>query len=122
MWHPTPLVAALFLLASLAGPPPATDATSQSGDLEAFFGKRSYAPGTKALLAVRSSSRKLMIHVFRAGAEVGPTRGNTTMRGVPVAPKQVVRWGRAGWGSVTVPIRYWPSGLYFARIRAGRST
>ena len=61
----------------------------------------------------------MKIQLFRAGGEVGPTRGNRTMRGVPVDSVQVVHWKKRGWGSVRVHLRYWPSGLYFARIQAG---
>lgn len=114
-----PLLTVSLLFVCSSGHCQAARASPDARELEAYFGKRSYAPGSKAFLAVRSSSRKLTIRLFRAGAEVGRTRGNATMRGVPVAPKQVVRWGRNGWGSVAVPILYWPSGLYFAYIRAG---
>ena len=86
---------------------------------EAYFGKRSYAPGSTAWLAVRSSAARLTIQLFRAGGELGPTRGNQTMRGVSVAPAQVVRWRKQGWGSTPLHLYHWPSGLYFARIRAG---
>jgi hypothetical protein len=86
-----PLLTVAFLLTCFSGPGAAAEASPDSGELEAYFGKRSYAPGSRAWLAVRTSSRKFTVHLFRAGAEVGPTRGNGTMRGVRVAPRQVVR-------------------------------
>lgn len=87
-------------------------------NLEAFFAARSYGPGALAGLQIRSSSPWLKIAVFRSGPEGKRTPGDSTMLGVPVAPERVVRWRRAGWGTVPLRLQYWPSGLYFARIKA----
>jgi hypothetical protein len=115
MRHALPFLAATIVLALSAGSSPAAPPSS----FEAYFGKRSYAPGSTAWLAVHGPRTHLKIQLFRAGAELGPTRGNKTMRGVPVSAVQIVHWTRRGWGSVPVRLRYWPSGLYFARIQAG---
>ena len=114
-----PLLTALVALCS-TGASPADVASPASSGLEVYFGKRSYAPGSTAWLAVRSASRSLTVEVFRAGGERGPTPGRSTLRGLQVTPKVVVRWNHEGWGSVPVRLQYWPSGVYFARIRAGR--
>jgi N,N-dimethylformamidase beta subunit-like, C-terminal len=112
------LFAALLVLTS-AGASAAEVASPATAELEAYFSKRSYSPGSTAWLAVRSDSRSLTVEVFRAGGEQGRTRGRSTLRGLRVMPKFVFRRSRAGWGSVPVRLHYWPSGLYFARVRAG---
>jgi hypothetical protein len=118
MRHALLLVTAFLTLVCSADAVPAEAASPASTGLEAFFGERSYAPGSIAWLAVRSSSRTLTVEVLRAGGERGRTRGRSTMRGVPVTPKRVFRWKRDGWGSLPVRLQYWPSGVYFARISA----
>jgi hypothetical protein len=120
MRHALPLCTVLLALLCPGAAGSAAGASEASAGLEAYFAKRSYAPGSIAWLAVKSSRRSLTVELFRAGAEKGPTPGRSTMRGMPVTPKQVVRWTRHGWGSVPVRLWYWPSGVYFPRIRAGR--
>ncbi len=111
------LAGLLIVLVSSGVIGPARAAPGPSAKFEAYFGKWSYAPGSLAFLAVRSSSSSLTIELFRSGTEARRTPGHSTMRGVRVEPKRVIRWSRTGWGSVPVRLRHWPSGLYFARIR-----
>jgi hypothetical protein len=50
--------------------------------------------------------------------------GNRTMRGLSVDDPHVVRWSgtysRDRFRAVPVDLRYWPSGLYFARVKTNR--
>jgi N,N-dimethylformamidase beta subunit-like, C-terminal len=117
-----PLLPALVGLLFTVGSSPAAPSSPAVTKLEAYFGERSYAPGTIAWLAVRSASSTFTVQVFRAGGERGPTRGRATIRGLSVTPKAVYRRRRGAWVSVPVRLHYWPSGLYFARILSGDRT
>jgi hypothetical protein len=91
----------------------------RSATFEAYLTERSYAPGNSAVLRVRNGSSRLTIQIFRAGAERGRTRGDATLRGVPVEqPRSVHLVGGRGWGTVRIRLQYWPSGLYYVRVRS----
>lgn len=75
--------------------------------VEAYFTERSYRPGDRATLVVRAPGRRATVQVFHVGPGASPT-------GVPVNDPLVVRAAR----TVRLRIRYWPSGVYLARIRA----
>lgn len=89
----------------------------QAPSVEATFLRDSYRPGATAMLVLWHAERVLTLRIFHAGPENEPTVGNITMNGVPVtAPIEV------GAHKAHMPIRVrigdWPSGLYFARLRA----
>ena len=92
--------------------------------LAAGFTERTYAPGDRASLVVTARARTLTIQVFRSGPEALPTRRNDVMLGVPVASPFSVRGSDSGAvvaRTIRVPLWSWPSGLYFARVSAGRA-
>jgi hypothetical protein len=96
-------------------------AAQRPGVFEANFTARSYAPGQRAQLRVRNGSSRLTVQLFRAGAEQGRTRGKSLLRGVPMESARSVRLRPAkGWTTVRIRLQYWPSGLYFARLRNQR--
>ena len=85
--------------------------------VQAAFELECYRPGERARLVIRHRSKALTMQVFEAGPERVPTLTDTEMNGIPVAHER--RLGRvSGRRVVTVPIRRWESGLYFARLRA----
>jgi hypothetical protein len=85
--------------------------------VEAAFTRESYAPGARATLVISNRARGLRVQIFRSGPERILTRSDITMNGVPVS---TMRWIGTSGGRriVTVRIGDWPSGLYFARLRA----
>ncbi len=85
--------------------------------VEAAFPRESYAPGETARLVISNRARGLRLQVFQSGPERIVTRSNSTMNGVPVTPKVAIG-SSAGRRMVDVKIGKWPSGLYFARLRA----
>jgi hypothetical protein len=85
--------------------------------VEAAFRDESYAPGSIARLVVSNRSRGLTLQLFRVGDARTPTVGNITMEGVAVTRRAAVG-SSAGRLVVPVPVGYWPSGLYFARLDA----
>jgi len=112
-------------VALLASSPSAAGGGARSGSsprttVEAYFAKRSYLPDTRASLEVSATARRLTIQVFRAGPETRRTRGDRTVHGLPVDDPRVVHWsGRYSlerFRSIPLALRYWPSGLYFARV------
>ncbi len=93
------------------------EATAGRRALEAAFSRESYAPGKSALLRLWGAPATVTVQVFRTGPERVRTRGNREMRGIPVSKPTPARGSRA----LRVRIGNWPTGMYFARIRAGRS-
>jgi hypothetical protein len=85
--------------------------------VEAAFLHESYAPGATATLVISNRARGIRVQIFRSGPEQILTRSDITMNGVPVS---AMRWIGVSSGRriVTVRIGNWPSGLYFARLRA----
>ena len=84
--------------------------------LEAAFAHDSYRPGERARLGVWGRPPRVSIRIFRTGPETERTRGNDEMRGVPVGPEAEYTGARR----LTIRIGGWASGMYFARLRAGR--
>ena len=84
--------------------------------VEAAFVQESYAPETTATLVVSNRARGLRLQIFRSGPERVGTYGDVTMNGVPVTPRLPI--GSSPRVGVPVRIGAWPSGLYFARLRA----
>jgi len=85
--------------------------------VEAAFPRESYAPGEAAELVISNKARGLRLQVLHSGPERIVTRSNSTMNGVPVTPKTGIG-ASDGRRVVRVKIGDWPSGLYFARLRA----
>jgi hypothetical protein len=85
--------------------------------VEAAFSRESYIPRSSASLVVFNGSRGTTLRIFHAGPEHTRTRGNSEMQGVAVS--RPVRLDLApGRHTVQVAIGNWPSGLYFARLKA----
>jgi len=93
----------------------AVQARRQEPDaLEAAFPAESYRPGTTATLRIWTRVAGTTVRIFRVGPERQLTVGNKTMEGVPMSAARRVEGSAA-----RVEIgRDWPSGLYFARVRA----
>jgi hypothetical protein len=85
------------------------------GKLEAAFAAESYRPGERAALSIWGNPRRVAVQLFRTGPERVRTRGNDEMQGVAVPAVTVHSDGR----QLTVRVGNWPTGMYFARIRAG---
>ena len=85
--------------------------------VEAAFARESYPPGATATLVISNRARELRLQIFRSGPERVVTRSNLTMNGVPVTPRRSIGTS-TGRRVVAVKIGAWPSGLYFARLRA----
>src|SRR3954454_9206562 len=83
----------------------------------ATFLRDTYRPGATATFVVWHAERSLTLQIFRSGPENVETIGNITMHGVPVTTAT-----RMAPHAAHTPIRLrvgdWPSGLYFARLRA----
>lgn len=85
--------------------------------VEAAFTRESYTPGATARLVISNRARGIRVQILRSGPEHVLTRSDVTMNGVPVSPRRFIG-ASAGRRTVAVPIGNWPSGLYFARLRA----
>src|SRR6187431_2906502 len=85
--------------------------------VEAAFVRESYVPRAAARLVISNRARGIRIQIFRSGPERILTRSDIAMNCVPVTR---TRWIGASSGHRTVVVRIgdWPSGLYFARLRA----
>ena len=66
---------------------------------------------------VWNRARGLKLQIFRSGPERVVTRTTSTMNGVPVTPKRSIG-DSPGRRVVPLAIGDWPSGLYYARLRA----
>jgi hypothetical protein len=85
--------------------------------VEATFLHDSYRPGATATFVLWRPERALTLRIYRTGPENQPTVGNITMHGVPVTG--TVDLGRhAAHTPIQVRVGNWPSGLYFAQLRA----
>ena len=85
--------------------------------VEAAFRRESYAPGDRASLVVWNRARGLMLQIFRSGPERIVTRSSSTMNGIPLTPKRSIG-DSVGRRVIPLTIGAWPSGLYYARLRA----
>ncbi len=85
--------------------------------VEAAFPRESYGPGDEARLVIFNRARGITLQLFRSGPERRLTRNDVTMNGSPVSGKRAIGPSR-GRRTVVVEIGDWPSGLYFARLRA----
>jgi hypothetical protein len=83
--------------------------------LEAAFTRDSYRPGEQARLGIWGMPPRVNVQIFRTGPEHERTRGNDEMRGIPVSTESE----HPGAQRLTIPIGNWPTGMYFARLRAG---
>ncbi len=123
-----PVLAAGLALATLfaaSSPAPATQTLEGRAptraellpSVEAAFPRESYAPGETAKLVISNRAHGIRLQFFHSGPERTVTRSNSTMNGVPVTPKVAIG-SSEGRRVVGVKIGRWPSGLYFARLRA----
>ena len=100
---------------ALDGRAPTT--TELTPSVEAAFARESYAPGATAKLVISNAARNIRLQLFRAGPERIVTRSDISMNGVPVSATRGIGTSK-GRRIVNVRIGDWPSGLYFARLRA----
>jgi hypothetical protein len=91
--------------------------TELTPSVEAAFEHESYAPGALATVVISNRARGLVLQVLRSGPERVVTRSDVTMNGVPVTPRRTIG-ASEGRRVVRIRIGSWPSGLYFARVRA----
>ena len=77
----------------------------------------SYAPKEAAKLVISNGARGIRLQIFQSGPESIVTRSNLTMNGVPVTASRSIG-SSSGPRVVRVQVGAWPSGLYFARLRA----
>lgn len=90
---------------------------SRRPGVEIAFPRESYAPGSTARLVFFERSARGVLQVFRAGTERSSIGPSDVMLGTPASARIRVR---AGLRSLDVAVGDWPSGLYFARVAAGR--
>jgi hypothetical protein len=83
----------------------------------AYFERLSYGPGDAAVLHVAGRGTA-WVELMRVGPKVTRREPPTALRGVPVTPRRRVRLQTNGTTRVRVAMLHWPSGLYFARVRA----
>jgi hypothetical protein len=87
--------------------------------VEATFLRDSYRPGATATLVLWRGDTAFTLELFRAGRTGLRRSSNITMRGVPVS--KTMRFNAtAAHSPIRLRIGNWPSGLYFARLHAGR--
>jgi hypothetical protein len=126
--HLTSVLAALAVASAVGG---STDGTqllegkqprqkpSSKPTVRASFPRESYRSGESARLIVASRATGVEIQIFRAGVENATILANDLMLGRPMAT--ATRLARTRVGQVVrLSIGAWPSGLYFARVTAGR--
>jgi hypothetical protein len=87
--------------------------------LEAHFPRESYRPGSLATLQVKSPARRLTLRVLHAGSLPISGIARHEVRGdIVLGPRNVTVPVRRGLGRVPIRVRDWPSGVYFAQVRA----
>src|SRR5262245_18963000 len=85
--------------------------------VEAAFARESYPPGATANLVISNAAPGIRMQVFRSGPERIVTRSDLTMNGVAITPRRSLGSSN-GRRVVHLRVGQWPSGLYFARLRA----
>jgi hypothetical protein len=118
---------ALLWLALEGGSPRARAAAQPEGraptpteltpSVEGAFESESYASGSSATLVLSNRAKGIRMQIYRSGTEPILTRSDLTMNGVPVTSRRSLG-SSDGSRTVRVAIGDWPSGLYFARLRA----
>jgi len=87
--------------------------------VEAYFLRESYRPGSRATLVVTTKVRAVTVQVFRTGDAPIAGKRRDEMRGVPVTPRRQKHFdGREGERRISVDMGDWPSGVYYAELRA----
>lgn len=113
--------AALGGFVCLAAAAPAVGAHEATGAAfartEAYFERLSYGPGDAAILHVAGRGTA-SVELLRVGPKVTRREPPTALRGVPVTTRRRVRLRTGGNTPVRITMLHWPSGLYFARVRA----
>jgi murein DD-endopeptidase MepM/ murein hydrolase activator NlpD len=91
----------------------------QTPAVEGYFRRESYRPGSTATLVVTTHLRAVTIQVFRTGETPIAGRQRDELRGVAVtSPRRVRLPSGSGEQRVTVRIGDWPSGVYYAQLKA----
>jgi hypothetical protein len=90
---------------------------SKRPTVEAGFTRESYSPGQTARLVINAKARSISVEIVRAGLEDAQPRANDVMDGEPVTPVRTLG-AASGRRVVALRVGEWPSGLYFARLRA----
>jgi hypothetical protein len=117
--------AAALLLAAGLVITPAADGQRESAPsarqdqpraIRATFAERSYAPGERAVLTIRTGAPVVSLQLFHAGPERTRTPRRDLLTGVPVTRPRLVAVDLKR--VLRVPVGSWPSGLYYARLEA----
>ena len=89
--------------------------------IEAYFTRRSYAPGQSATLLARANAAQVVLQIFRIGPSSRSAAGGP-IAGAPVTDAVTYRWrGKSDrWQPVALDVHYWPSGVYVARLKPPR--
>ncbi len=107
------------LPAELEGETEVSNKTQEPDAIEIAFQQESYRPGSTARLHVWTAVRDATVQVFHVGPERQLTIGNNVMEGIPVT--KPVHFASLRQGQiVSVRVRSWQSGLYFARVTSSR--
>jgi hypothetical protein len=85
--------------------------------VQAAFPRQSYAPGDAASLVFFNSARGVTLQILHSGPEGHPTKEYDLARGQAVTKPVYVGSVRAG-RAFGLRIGPWPSGVYFASLRA----
>ena len=126
-WRRPAVPALLATVVSMFGAPSAGTAAAgalggvampaQVSQMTAVFARPSYAPGQVAELRVVADATRLTVQPIAAFSS--SESAHAPIAGDPaVGPARTVSWRRGG-GTVTVPIGWWPSGVYFVRVTGG---
>jgi hypothetical protein len=115
--------ATIVVLLATTGPTPVLEGVVPGPNavlpaVDAAFTEESYRPGDRARLVIFNAARDIRLQIFRCGPERTVARSSATMNGVPVSGKLAVG-SSGGRKTIVVKVGRWPSGLYFARLRAG---
>ena len=88
--------------------------------IEAWFPKRSYAPGDAADLTIATDAPSMQLQVFYYSSVVGPRQRDFKTAGTAMTSPVQVLWRHrdAPAGLSIVRAGQWPSGLYFLRLKA----
>lgn len=119
-WAPPsrPLPASYLLRVSVGGST-ATVVVHVQG-LDAAASRSTYRAGESARIALSTDARALLVDVLGITGAAPTTRRNDKVQGTPMAPATEVIWSDRGTSSraLRVAVGPWPSGVYFARLRA----
>ncbi len=93
--------------------------------IDATFLRQSYAPGQVATLQISTDIPSMTLQILRTGPEHLITYADNLLEGESVTEPQTIGWARFRDRPGTIPVRIgsdWPSGLYFAKLKAADDT